>query len=312
MDAVISSIEVVVPIYFMIAIGYAANRFGIFSRDTLKEMNQSVFRLFLPMLLFENMYQSEVSVADGGLIVYAAACAICIYLVCCVSAFRFISDRARAATVAQGMYRSNFALLGIALTATMYGSDNTGVTGMLVAVIVPFYNVLAVILFEVSKGTRKPDLSKIFVGVLKNPLIIGTALGLLCNITGMQIPQMVNSAVISLGQIATPLALIVMGGNFELRQTIHNGKALMTVTTVRLVLVPLVFTIVSVLLGFRQKELYALFLMFATPTAVASYAMACAMGGDEDMAGEIVLVTTVLSLFTIGTGVFALKTLSFI
>lgn len=308
MDAVISSIQVVVPIYFMIAIGYAANRFGIFSRSTLKEMNQSVFRLFLPMLLFENMYQSELSVADGGLIVYAAVCAICIYLICFAAAFHFVSDRARAATVAQGMYRSNFALLGIALTATMYGTDNTGVTGMLVAVIVPFYNVLAVILFEVSKGTKRPDLSKIFLGVLKNPLIIGTALGLICNVAGLRIPHMVDSAVISLGQIATPLALIVMGGNFELRQTIHNGKALMTVTAVRLFFIPLVFTALSVLIGFRQKELYALFLMFATPTAVASYAMASAMGGDEDMAGEIVLVTTVLSLFSVGIGVFVLKT----
>lgn len=309
MDAVISSIQVVVPIYFMIAIGYAAKRFGIFSRGTLKEMNQSVFRLFLPMLLFENMYKSEVSIEDGGLIIYAVVCAVCIYLVCCLAAFHFISDRARAATVAQGMYRSNFALLGIALTETMYGVGNTGVTGMLVAVIVPFYNILAVILFEVSKGARRPELSKIFWGVLKNPLIIGTVLGLLCNVTEIQVPQMINSAVISLGQIATPLALIVMGGNFELRQTIHNGKTLMAATVVRLALIPLTFTTLSVLLGFRQKELYALFLMYATPTAVASYAMACAMGGDEDMAGEIVLSTTVLSLFSIGIGVYILKTL---
>lgn len=312
MEAVISAIQVVVPIYLMIAIGYAANRCGIFSCSTLKEMNQSVFRLFLPMLLFENMYQTEVSLADGGLIVYAVVCAFSIYLVCSVAAFCFISDRARAATVAQGMYRSNFALLGIALTVTMYGADNTEVTGMLVAFVIPIYNVLAVVLFEVARGQKKTELSKIVVGVLKNPLIIGTVLGLLCNVAGIEIPKMVDSAVISLGQVATPLALIVMGGNFELGKTIRNGKTLAVATTVRLAVIPFVFTGISVLLGFRYKELYALFLMFATPTAVASYAMACAMGGEEDLAGEIVLMTTILSLFSIGIGVFVLKTFNLI
>lgn len=312
MEAVISAIQVVVPIYLMIAIGYVANRCGIFSRNTLKEMNQSVFRLFLPMLLFENMYQSEVSMADGKLIVYAVACTIGIYLVCSAAAFYLVSDRARAATVAQGMYRSNYALLGIALTATMYGADNTEATGMLVAFVIPIYNVLAVILFEIAQGEKKTELSKILVGVLKNPLIIGTVLGLLCNVTGIGIPRMVDSAVISLGQVATPLALIVMGGNFELGKTVRNGKTLAVVTTVRLVVIPLVFTMISVLLGFRHKELYALFLMFATPTAVSSYAMACAMGGEDDLAGEIVLMTTVLSLFSVGIGVFLLKTFQLI
>lgn len=312
MDAVVSAMQVVVPIYLMIVIGYIAKRFGVFSRDTLKEMNRSVFRIFLPMLLFENMVQATLSVSDAGLLLYAAACAFVIYLAVCIIVFQVVKDRSRAATVAQGMYRSNFALLGIALTETMYGSGQTEVTGMLVAVIVPLYNVLAVILFEIAKGEKKPNVGKILLGVAKNPLILGTGLGLLVHLSGLQIPTMINSAIVSLGQIATPLALVVMGGNFEFRQTLRNRKPLFAVASVRLVLIPILFTILAVLVGYRGKALYALFLMYATPTAVASYAMASVMGGDEDLAGEIVLITTVLSLLTVGIGVFLLNAFALI
>ncbi len=240
MDAAAAAIRVIVPIYLLITAGYLLKKTGLFSRNTLKEMNQSVFRLFLPMLLFENMYQSDVRITDAGLIVYAAGCVFIIYAFCNVLISRIEKNRARAATVIQGMYRSNFALLGIALTETMYGSGGTQVTGMLVAVIVPLYNVLAVILFERFCGNRNSGITDILPGILRNPLIIGTLLGFLAGVSGIAIPDAVNSA------------------------------------------------------------------------AVSSYSMACAMGGDEDLAGEIVLLTTVLSVFSIGTGIFVLKTMQLI
>lgn len=312
MDAVISAIRVIVPIYLLISAGYLSKKAGLFSRNTLKEMNHSVFRLFLPMLLFENMYQSDVKITDMSLIAWAAGCVFVIYVFCSAVIPLFEKDRARAATVIQGMYRSNFALMGIALTETMYGSGETQVTGMLAAVIVPLYNVLAVILFERFCGNGSGRVSDILPGILRNPLIIGTVLGLLANISGVIIPEALNSAVVSLGQTATPLALTVMGGTFELRKTVRNRKTLGAVVMARLILIPVLFSAVSAVAGYRGKALYALFLMFATPAAVSSYSMACAMGGDEDLAGEIVLLTTVLSLFSIGTGIFVMKMLQLI
>lgn len=306
MESAAVTMRVCLPIYIMIAVGYAANRYGIVSRFTRKELNTCVFRIFLPLLLFENMYSSHLDVTNIKVLLFAAISVIFIFLICYAVVFYGLGDKPRAATIVQGMYRSNFALLGIALTETLYGSGETEVTGMLVAVIIPLYNVLAVMLFESSCQNGEIKIGKIAKEILKNPLILWTCAGLFFNFFHISIPVAVNSALISMGQIATPLALFVMGGNFEAAKIRKNKNSLIAVSLTRLIIIPVLCTIMSVVLGFRGKALYALFVMYATPTAVASYAMASSMGGDEELAGEIVLVTTAVSMITIGLGVYML------
>ncbi len=307
MEAVTSALYVVVPIYIMIATGVCARKFHIFSKNTLKELNTSVFRIFLPLLLFENMYSSQIDIKDISVVAYAICSAFVIFGLSCFCIFCTVKEKNRAATITQGIYRSNFALLGIALTQTMYGINGTEITGMLVAIVIPIYNVLSVILFEVSCNNRKTSIVKILIGIVKNPLIIGTCLGLLLNIARIDIPEVINGTIKTLSQIATPLALVAMGGSFEIKTAIKNKRELIVVSGARLLAIPIVFTGLAILFGYRDKSLYALFLMYSTPTAVASYAMASAMGGDEDLAGEIVMVTTIISLFSIGIGVYFLS-----
>ena len=306
MEEISATLRVVIPIYLMIAVGYLAKRNRIFSGGTLKEINVGVFRVFLPMLLFENMYTTRIDRVDISVVVFALCSVLLIFGICCLLVFRVIKEKSIAATIVQGMYRSNFALLGIALTQMMYGINGTQTTGMLVAVIIPLYNVLAVILFEVTCGKKKTDVLGILVGIIKNPLIIGTVAGLVFNLCEISIPDAVDATIISFGQVATPLSLIVMGGSFEVSKALSNKMALFLVSIVRLLAIPVVGTIVAVLFGYRQEELYGLFLMYATPTAVSSYAMAAVMGGDEGLAGEIVMLTTVISMFTLGIGVYVL------
>ncbi len=312
MEAVLATFRVVIPIYLMIGTGCVAKQLGIFQERTLKEINASVFRLFLPLLLFENMYTTSMKATESKVLLYAILSVAIIFGICISCVFRHVRDRARAATITQGMYRSNFALLGIALTASLYGADGTEITGMLVAIIIPIYNVLAVILFEMACGEKRTSPGKIILGVVRNPLIIGTCLGLILHQLKVEIPSVINSTIASMGQIATPLALIVMGAGFEIRQTIKNKWSLLWTTMVRLLIIPVVFTSVAVLLGFKGKAIFALFVMYSTPTAVSSFAMASAMGGDENLAGEIVLVTTMVSMITLGFGVYILALLKLI
>lgn len=171
---------------------------------------------------------------------------------------------------------------------------------------------LAVVLFETTCRRKKADIAGIMSGIVKNPLIIGTIAGLMFNVLGIKIPDTVDSAIVSLGQVATPLALVVMGGTFEVRKAVSNKKALSLVSIVRLLVIPIAGTVAAALFGYRQKALYGLFLMYATPTAVASYAMASAMGGDEELAGEIVMLTTVASMVTLGIGVYVLTWLKLV
>ena len=307
METINIVLQVIVPIYMLILVGYLSRKAGLFGKDSLKEMNKGVFRLFLPALLFENMYNADLSVDDAGVVIYALLTVFVIFVICCLTVPLIEKNRAKAPTIIQGIYRTNFGLLGIALTESCYGKDGTHITVMIVAIVIPVYNALAVILFEKYKDRAKVSYKSILAGVMKNPLILGTVLGLIVNLSGLRVPEIPNRGISSLGQIATPLALIVMGASFEVRHTIENRKVISAVTFVRLLIIPLLFTMAAVMAGFRGKELYGLFIMYATPTAVASYTMAGNMGGDEKLAGEIVFTTTVLSAVTIGTGVYLLS-----
>ncbi len=307
MDSFIVAFNVVMPLFILIGLGYFIKRMGLVAEASLKEFNSLVFKIFLPVLLFHNMYQSDFSrEINVGIIIYSVISILLIFGLLFIFVPKFERQKPKAAVMIQGMYRSNFALFGIAVTESMYGTGNADVTGILVAAIVPLFNVLAVCLFEIYKGSVI-SIRKILAGIVKNPLIIGTALGLVCNFSGIIFPSVIGQSVLTLGNLATPVALIALGGTFTFGNLVKNKIRLAAVTTMRLLVIPLAFVALSIALGYRGKELFALYMMFASPTAVASFAMADAMGGDGEMAGQIVVLTTVVSLFSCISGIFIME-----
>lgn len=313
MENFIVAFNVVLPVFLLICLGYLLQNIRWVTESALKEMNKLVFKVFLPVLLFQNMYNSNLNTdINLKLIIYAVACILTVFCILCIFVPRVVKERSKISTTIQGIYRSNFALFGIALAESMYGAGNIGPTGILVAVIVPLFNVLAVCLFEFYKGDSRLNIRKIIRGIITNPLIISTALGLVCNVLGVSFHTTLNEFVRTVGSLATPIALIVLGGTFSFHRVGANKKILAAVTVGRLIIFPGIIMVVSILLGFREKELFALYLMAGSPTAVASFAMASAMGGDGELAGQIVVVTTVLSLFTSIAGIYMLRTLGVI
>lgn len=84
----------------------------------------------------------------------------------------------------QGMFRSNFILYGLPVTASLFGDENVGTASMLIAFVVPLYNVLSVVVLE-WYADRQIHPKKILKGIVTNPLILGALLGgllLLCRI----------------------------------------------------------------------------------------------------------------------------------
>ena len=312
MQYLIISFFVVFPLFIRLAIGFVLGHTRIMSTRTFREMNNVTFRLFLPVLIFSNIYQADLTKAVSvRLIVFAVCALLVLFILAMVLGPRFEPLNKRRGVLVQAICRSNFIIFGLPVATSLYGTESAGIASILVGVVVPVINTLSVIALEYFRG-EKPDLKKIGKGILFNPIILGAILGMFMVATGLQLPRTLKSIVTELAQIATPLALIVLGGSVTFTTMGTHSKQLVSGIAIRLLGVPLVGLTVAILLGFRNIELVILMAMFASPAAISSYTMAQQMDGDAELAGQLVIFTTIFSIITIFLWTYLLMQFGFI
>lgn len=278
---------------------------------TVDKMNNLVFRLFLPALLFYNIYQTDLGAVRPKLIIYGVASIFCMFLLSILLSVLFIKENPRRSAVAQVSYRSNFVLFGLPVAVALFGQEKSGVTALLIAVIVPMYNVISVILLELFRG-EKVNVKQILFKIVTNPLIIGAVSALILLFLKIPLPKVLVGAVGDVAKMATPLALITLGASFSFSDTKDYPKELFLGVFNKLILAPLIFIPIAVMLGFRNEELAALMIMLASPAAVSSFTMALQMGSDGKLAGQLVVYTSIFSVVTIFLWIFGLKQLALI
>ena len=220
-------------------------------------------------------------------------------------------DPKKRGVMIQGIFRSNFALFGLPLAISLCGEEKSGPTALLVALIVPVYNVLAVLALEIYRG-GKPNNLKILKGIVTNPLIIASLIGVILNILPFSLPESIVKACSDIGKVATPLSLVALGGSFVISEVRKNLRALLIVLLGKLIISPLLLVAIAVLLGFRDETLVPVMIMFGAPIAVSSYPMAQQMDGDGELAGQLVVLSSALCILTIFLWIFALKQLGLI
>jgi malate permease and related proteins len=312
MQYLVVSFFVVFPLFIRLAIGFVLKHTHIMSDQTFREMNNVTFRLFLPVLIFSNIYQADLSKAVSvRLIVFSVCSLLVMFILSMVLIPRFEPLNKRRGVLVQAICRSNFVIFGLPVATSLYGTESAGIASILVGIVVPVINTLSVIALEYYHG-EKPDIKKIIKSILLNPIIWGAFLGMLMVVTGLRLPHSLNSRVTELAQIATPLALIVLGGSVTFVTMGTHGKQLVSGVVIRLIGVPLIGLTVAILLGFRNIELVILMAMFASPAAISSYTMAQQMDGDADLAGQLVIFTTLFSIVTIFLWTYALMQFGFI
>ena len=226
---------------------------------------------------------------------------------------RIEPENARRGVMIQGIMRGNSVIFGLPIGMILC-PDEVGTVALAVAVVVPTINILSVVVLEIFRG-QKPAPRKILRGILHNPLVIGSAIGLLfweLKGLGIGIPQAVYTALSDFGKLGTPLALIILGGSVDFGLPRSHKRQLLIVLISRLILVPVAGVTASIMAGYRGAELVGLLIAFGAPTAVSSFTMAQEMGGDSELAGQIVVWTTAGSLVTMFVYVFLLRSLGFI
>lgn len=312
MENFLVSVNIVLPLFIIMAAGYLCRRLALFGESGVKTMNNLIFRVFLPCLLFRNAYNTgALSEINWWILAFAAASAILLFALLFALIPLIVKDNPSRGALIQGIGRSNYALFGIPLAALMFEGRADAVAALLVAVVVPLFNMLSVITLEVFRGGRVKA-GKILTGILKNPLIVATLLGLAFRLSGLKLPQILLTPLADLSKIASPFSLFVLGGSFEFSKITVNARLLALGVLGKLIISPLIFTAAAVALGFRGAELGSLMIVFMSPTAVSSFPMAQQMGANGELAGQQVVLTTVFSVFSIFLFIYFAKLLALI
>lgn len=312
MENFILSLEIVLPLFIVMAVGYACKRMKLVTETLAKQMNGLVFRVFLPVLLCKNIYTSSLeSLINPGVFIFAAVGILVMFFLLMAVVPRIEPDKRKCGAMIQAMFRSNYAYFGIPLVQAIFPQSDTSVASLLVVIVVPLFNVLAVVVLEMFRG-GKADPRQIIKKILTNPLIIGSLAGLIILITGIRIPSILQKPIDDLGKVATPLALFLLGASIDFSKTGAHVRQLSLCVLAKLVVFPLAAVLAGALMGMRGVELASLLIIFGAPTAVNSAVMAQQMGSDGDLATEAVVFTTAFSALTVFLFVFALKSLALI
>ena len=299
MNSLLICLNAIVPIFLIIAAGYLAKRVGIIRESEVPRMNAVAFKVFMPMMCLYNVYNSELSSAvRPKLLVYTFCAILLTFALSLLFAVTCVKDRSRRSVVVQGLYRSNYLILGVSFVSGLVGEGELGVAAVMGALIAPTFNVLAVVLLESYNGS-KPDAKKLARDVAKNPLILGSLAGLLLLVLGIRLPAPLETAARDMARVSGPLLLFLLGAFFHFGDAKEHWRELTAVTLGRLVVIPALTLFPAMLLGFRGAEFATLLAVFASSTAVASFTMAEQMGGDAKLAGNIVVVTSACASFTL-------------
>ena len=307
MDDFLFALNTVLPLLTLMTTGWFCRRTGLLKDQTVKDVNQLVFRVFLPVNLCVSVmntpYDTPVSgqafllipgllIAQFGLLFFFVP--------------RLEKDVRKTGVMIQAMGRANYAFFGIPLVAMLFPGQDTSLAALLVTVTVPVYNVMSVIALCIwGQGKVKPG--RIALNILKNPLIVSSLLGLVLWLAHFQPPAFLKTTMNDLSKIATPLALFTLGRAIQFSSAKAHVKQLSIVVPWKLFVSPLLFMAVCVMAGMRGVALACAFIAFGAPVAVSSYPMAQSMGGDGELAAECVAITSTLCIFSTFLFVFAMK-----
>lgn len=310
MNSFLMAVQVVLPMTLMVGIGVLFRIFKVADGPTMKKVDNMIFKVFMPMLSFYNIYKTDFTqLKTIGYILYGAAGLLILFLIAMFAVPRFVKPGPTAAAYGQAIFRTNYLIFGAAVAESIYGEGNIGFVTLLGAVAVPMYNALAAILLEKARnGNASPR--KLLLAIAKNPTVVATAAGLLVNFSGLVLPDLVLGVVKDLSSLTTPLSFLSIGVTLSLGSVGKKGY-LISSTLLRLLVIPAVFVTGAALLGFRGQEMCALLILFAAPVAVSSYPTAVAMGADGDFAAQMVAYTTVFCLPTIFVWTLLLNSFGF-
>ena len=276
--------------------------------------NKFNFKVTLPFMVFQDIAAVNIrEVFDLKFVLFCAiSTSICFWGIWGAVKV-FLKDKGLRGAFVQASFRSSAAVMGLAFISNIYGSSAMG--PLMIIGAVPLYNIYSVLVLTFEADTEEKDTGKIkeaCINIVKNPIIIAIALGLVASFFQLDFPVMVDKTISNVAKMATPLALIALGAGFEGKKALAKIKPTIWASAIKLVIQPLVFLPVAVKMGFTGEQLIAILIMLAAPATPSCYIMAKNMKNDGVLTASIVVMTTLLAAFTLTGWIYLLKMLALI
>lgn len=314
MENLIFSLNATAPVFLMMLLGLFFRKIRWIDEIFAAKMNKFVFMVPLPLVVFEDLATVDFGQVWSGKFVCFCFAATLLSIAIAAAVSCIWKDKTIQGEFIQASYRSSAALLGIAFIQNIYG--NAGMAPLMIIGSVPLYNIMAVVVLSFfhpeRKGMDAVILKKTLKGIVTNPIIIGIAAGLLWSALRIPMPHIMEKTVSSIAGIATPMGLMAMGAAFDIRKAFGKIRPAVTAAFIKLVGFAALFLPAAVILGFRREELIAILVMLSSATTVSSFVMAKNMGHEGTLSTSVVMLTTLLSAFTLTTWLYILRTLSLV
>lgn len=298
MQSLIIAARAVIPVTLIMILGALTRKLGTVSEKSFKDFNWVVFHYCLPISLFMNIVNADLnSISNFSLVVFAVVSILIIIGVSVLLTRNSSLPDEKLGVIIQGLFRTNFAILGIPIVEGIYGTGNAAVASVMIAFVLPVFNIMAVLVLQKYSG-KQANLKMTLMNVLKNPLIIGALIGAVFKILHIPVPSLALNTIQSFNRMTTPLSLFVLGGCFNYTSLADNKKLLGIYTMLKMIIIPVIVLGAAVMIGYRGDELVTLLVLFGGPAAISSYTMAAQMGLDGDLASQCVVISTIVVVVT--------------
>ena len=312
MENFIFSVNVTIPIFLIILLGYILRRFNFLTDEFVTVANRYVFVVALPVMLFTDISETDVR-EDMNLkfFLYCLIVTVVMFFMVWGIAKLTIKDKSMIGAFAQAGARGSAAVLGVAFVENICGS--IGMTPLMIVAAVPFFNILSVIILVFNANNKEEKnygkIKDACINIIKNPIIIGICLGLIASLVKLNLPVIGDRTLDYIARTATPIALLAIGAGFDTKEAIKKLKPALGASFIKLIGLPMIFLPIAYAIGFAESEMVAILIMLASPTTVSCYIMAKNMDNDEVLTSNVVVLTTLFSSVTLTLWIFVLRSL---
>lgn len=312
MNNLIFSLNATMPVFLLMVFGYFLNRIGWMDDELAAKLNTFVFRIPLPVLLFHQLATTDfIKAWDTKFVLFCFFATFASILIVTLLSRLLIKQRDLQGEFIQASYRSSAALLGIAYISNLYGRAT--MAPLMIIGAVPLYNIMAVVVLSLTEpGAEKLNkavLKKTILGIFKNPIIIGIVLGFFYSILNLPMGKIPDKFLSEVAALSTPLGLMAMGASVDVKKIGGQLKNAIVASFIKLVGLEIIFLPLAIKFGFRYDKLVAILIMLGSATTVSSYVMCRNMHHEGILTSNTVILTTILSAFTLTFWIFMLRTL---
>jgi predicted permease len=302
----VTALSVSLPTFGWVILGLILRRIGLLRDEWVQVFSRLSFRYGLPLLLFAGAAQVDYSAISQAR--YLLAGVITTLLITASSWVYSVSRghlQAQRGLFVQAAFRSNLAIVGLALSVSAYGERGAVLAALPIAVLTLLYNVIAVWVLNTTLGAQTTA-GALLLGVLRNPLILGISLGVVAALVAVPVPAPVFEGASFLSTLLLPMMLVCVGASMRF-SALNDGRMLVAEAVLwRLLVAPTLLVVICLALGVTGEPLGVAFLLLSSPVATASFVMVVAARGDGVLAANMIVTTTLASVITVTVGFLAL------